>query len=137
MKRWLVVLIVAIIAVSSAIYLRDVFKTGARKRRESAYQAALQTYSQNLKPGLNRKDVESYLRARNIGFTQMCCVLERSAFADLVKVGQEDAPWYCSEQYIYIAFEFRAAEAHSLQSPIYDSDRLKTVEIFPQLSGCL
>ena len=137
MKRRLLLLIVTIIVASSAIYLRYVFKAEAMKKREVAYQADLQTYSRNLNPGLTRKDVESYLRARNIGFRQMCCVLERSAFADLVKIGQEDAPWFCSEEYVYIAFEFTATEAHSLRRPIYDSDVLETVRIYRQPGGCL
>jgi hypothetical protein len=37
----------------------------------------------------------------------MCCdQVPRSAYADLVKIGQEKTPWYCDEYNDYLAFEF-------------------------------
>ena len=88
------------------------------------------------RPGLVRKQVENVLRSKGAAFTQVCCVEERSALADLVKVGEEDHPWYCSENYVHVAFEFAATESHdSLKS--YDSDVLKRVRIFQQLGGYL
>ncbi len=66
----------------------------------------------------------------------MCCVEERSAFADLVRIGQEDAPWYCSENYVFVAFEFAAVESHN-PLKAYDTDSLKTVTLYRQLGGCL
>jgi hypothetical protein len=141
MKLWLLLVVGAIIVISSGVAVRshiksEARKTDARKKREAVYESTLQAYSQDLNPGLTRKEVEEYLRAKGTGFKQMCCVLERSAFADLVKVGREDAPWFCSENYVYIAFEFAATEPHdSLIS--YASDELKKVRVFRQLGGCL
>jgi hypothetical protein len=136
MKLWLLLVVGAIIAILSGAAVRSHIKSEARKKREAVYESTLQAYSQNLKAGLTRKEVEEYLRAKGTGFTQMCCVLERSAFADLVKVGEEDAPWFCSENYVYIAFEFAATEPHkSFKS--YDSDGLKKVSIYRELGGCL
>ena len=136
MKQWLLVLIGVIIAASAGAAFRSHVRSEAKKKREAVYESTLQAYSQNLKPGLTRKEVEGYLRVKGTAFTQMCCIEERSAFADLVQIGKEDAPWYCSEHYVRIAFEFAAAESHN---PIkaYDTDVLKTVTIFHQLGGCL
>jgi hypothetical protein len=136
MKRWLLATSAMIIVVFLVISLRFAIKEEGEKKREVAYQTALQVYSENLKPGLTRKDIESYLQAGNVTFDRMCCVEERSTFADLIKVGQEDAPWYCIDEYVYIAFEFTATEAHSLRSPIYDSDVLR-IQIYRQPVGCL
>jgi len=85
---------------------------------------------------MTRKEVESYLRAKALGFQRMCCIDERSAFADLVKIGSEDAPWYCSEQNIYVAFQFAGVEPHEALK-VSDSDSLKRVTIFRWLEGCL
>ena len=152
MRRWLllvsVVIVVIVLTTIDPRYVwKYVWKTETMKKRDAAYQSALQAYSQNLQPGLTRREVENYLRVRDISFGQMCCVDERSAFADLVKVGQEDAPWYCSEYYVYVAFEFVAAESHPrwgtflwdsrARANLDDSDVLKKVRIFRKLGGCL
>jgi len=136
MKRWLLVLIGVIIAVSAGAAIRSRIKSAAKKKREAVYESTLQAYSQNLKPGLTRKEVEEYLRAKGTYFTQMRCIKERSALADLVKIGEEDAPWYCSEHWVHIAFEYAAVEPHnSLKA--YDTDVLKTITIFHEWGGCL
>ena len=45
----------------------------------------------------------------------MCCVASirgehasfiGSSWDDLVKIGEESAPWFCSENDVYLAFEF-------------------------------
>jgi hypothetical protein len=111
-------------------------KSQDRQQREATYESVLNSYSRDLRLGLSRKEVEEYLRRKAITFTQMCCVEERSAFADLVKIGEEPHPWYCSENFINIAFEFRATEPHH---PFIadDTDVLKTIRIFRQFGGCL
>ena len=85
-----------------------------------------------------RKDVETYLRAKQANFSQTCCFEARGAFADLVKVGEEDAPWFCSESYVYVAFEFDATEPQRpLSAPPNDADVLMKVQIERIPSGCL
>jgi hypothetical protein len=139
MKRWLLPIVVVAIVVVFGAVLRSYFRSEAKNRREAAYQSALQSYSENLKPGLARKDVENYLRARNTSFSHMCCLGEHY-YVDLAKVGEEAAPWYCSEAYVYVAFEFAAVEPHDPLSGSHfarDSDVLKRIEIFRPLTGCL
>lgn len=64
-----------------------------------------------LKPGTTRGKVEGYLGARNTPFNRKCCVdaerlSDRASWDDLVKIGEEKPPWYCSENWVYIAFQF-------------------------------
>jgi hypothetical protein len=113
MKRRLVWIIAAITAVVSAIVVRNVYKADRKKKRDSASQLALLRYSQSFKPGLTRKDLEDGLRAGHTIFFERCCYDERSAFADVVQVGEEDAPWYCSEWPVYVVFEFSATTPRS------------------------
>ena len=94
MKRWLLLTIVAMIVVSSVSALRRRAASEAKRKREAGYQFALRAYSQVLRPGMRRRQVEDYLSGKGTGFEQECCIEERSAFTDLVRVGKEDAPWY-------------------------------------------
>jgi hypothetical protein len=82
----------------------DAAGSKAQKKREAAYQTTLQSYTDVLKPGITRKYAEDYLRSKGATLQQLCCIDERSAFADLLKIGKEKHPWYCSEHNIYIAF---------------------------------
>lgn len=109
----------------------------AKQKREVGYQAALQSYSDALKPGATRKSVEDYLQAKGVKSLKMCCIFERSAEAELVKIGEEKHPWYCSEHNVYIAFQF-VDEAHEggLASDT-DSDKLKSITVYHWLEDCL
>lgn len=82
------------------------------------------------------KNVEDYLRSKGVAFGQLCCIDERSAFADLVKIGKEKHPWYCEAHNVYIAFQFAAVEPHKGWES-FDSDTLKRITIFHKLEGCL
>jgi hypothetical protein len=125
-----VVLLLTVVAVCNAA------GPDAQKKREAAYQATLESYSDVLKPGMTRKYVEDYLRSKSITWQQLCCIGEGSAFADLMKIGTEKHPRYCSENDAYVAFQFVATEPHSL--PVaHDSDTLKSITIFHKLEVCL
>jgi hypothetical protein len=108
----------------------------AKEKREAAYQAKLQSYSDVLKPGMTRKNVEDYLRAKGVAFGQLCCIDEKSAFADLVYIGKEKHPWYCEKHNVFIAFQFAAVELHKGWEA-YDSDTLKSITVFHKFEGCL
>jgi hypothetical protein len=108
----------------------------AQVRREATYQAALLTYSEALTPGMTRSDVERYFRDKGVHFQQMCCVDEKAGLDDLVKIGKEQHPWYCSEHNVYVAFKFTAAKPTDVFTAS-DADRLRKVTIFHWLEGCL
>ena len=108
----------------------------ARNEREARYQSALLSYLEVIKEGMTRKDVEDYLNAHQTAFRQLCCIDERSAFADLVKIGKEHHPWFCEEHNVYVAFQFTAMDPHS-PFRADDSDVLKRITIFHHLDGCM
>jgi hypothetical protein len=81
---------------------------GQRKaaEREAHYESVLAKYASVLKPGMRREQVEPRLQTDGRRFNQMCCVAnfrgEHASFVgsswdDLVKIGEESAPWFCSE----------------------------------------
>jgi len=140
MKQWRA-LILALAAVALlALGARHVLERRARQKREIGYESALRSYSERLRPGMTRKEVEDYLRERNVQFGQMCCVdgqLSKDVWADLTKIGQEEAPWFCSEHNVYVAFQFTGRKRTGVVTTAEPSDTLKTVSIFHRLEGCL
>jgi hypothetical protein len=123
---------------------RFAIKKRAVQKREAAYQFAVSEYQRALRPGMTRKEAEDYLGAKNVTFTQMCCVepndlAKRHTWDDLVKIGEEEHPWFCTEHYVYVAFQFadhvQIENGYSMTDD--DSDILKAVSIFHQLGGCL
>jgi hypothetical protein len=137
MNRRLFWLVVIIAVVSSALLVRSVVKTHRQQALDVANQSALLTYSQRLRPGLTRKNVEDYLRAQGTHFKEACCYGERNAFAVLVKVGEEDVPWFCSECPVYAVFEFTATPPPQLLPKPTDSDVLKNIHLASGCEGCL
>ena len=141
MKHWRLLTVVLVAVAMSVIGVRHVLEKPAQQKREVAYQAALRPYSEVLRPGMTRNEVESYLRAENVRFGQMCCVdptdLSKGVYDDLTKIGQEDAPWFCSEMNIYVAFQFTGPDRHAVGWTADASDTLKSVTIYRRLEGCL
>lgn len=129
-------IIAAALLLISLFTLYRRYEQREQQAREAKYERALNSYSRVFRLGETRKDVESYLSANRLEYDQMCCVDERSAFADLHRIGEEQAPWLCSEQTVYIAFQFAAVEPHDASSA-YPSDVLRKINIYRQLSGCL
>jgi hypothetical protein len=123
-----------------AFGVRQVLEKRAEQKREVAYQSALRSYSEHFRSGMTRKEVEDYLRARNIRFQQMCCVdhkLSKTVWDDLTKIGQERAPWFCSENNVYIAFQFSGLERKGVGGSADPSDMLMAVSVYHWLEGCL
>jgi hypothetical protein len=114
----------------------DAHAQSPKEKREAVYQAKLQSYSDVLKPGMTRKNVEDYLRGKGVAFGQLCCIDEKSAFADLLYIGEEKHPWYCGKHNVFIAFQFAAVEPHKGWEA-YDSDTLKSITVFHKFEGCL
>jgi hypothetical protein len=142
MKRWLFFAAILVVVALLGIGVWHILGKRAQQRREVAYQSALRAYSAVLRPGMTRKEVEDYLRARNIGFQQMCCVdtsqdFSKSVYDDLTKIGKEDAPWFCSEKNVYVAFQFTRPTWKAGEADAEDSDRLRAVTIHRWLEGCL
>jgi hypothetical protein len=139
MKRW-AWLLGLIVAVSLVGIVHHWKKERAAEERQASYQHTVAFYSEVLKSGMSRKQVEDYLDKKGVSFSNICCV-EKSGgtFDDITRIGREDAPWYCNEQNIYVAFEFVAVEPRDPKKLMYSlpSDELKKIILWPKLDGCL
>ena len=88
---------------------------------------------------MTRKDVEDYLNSKNTKFTWIFTAFGArgvSQTADIVKIGEEAAPWFCDEAYVWVAFEYtftRIEDIHR-QDP---SDILERIELYRPYTGCL
>ena len=142
MRRWLLALFVIILVGSSIAAFRahsnsvDKRELEAKQRRDSDYESEVRSYSQKFELGTTRGKVEEEFRTQGVSFEQMVTVNERGEFADLIKLGEEEHPWYCSENYVYVAFEFVSTEPHQ-SLKVSDSDVLREIRRDDRLSGCL
>lgn len=128
----------AIIAVaSSAFAIRQVNKKRRIIANSAAIHLALIRYEQDLKPGLNRKEVKGYLRVHGIRFGERCCSVPNGAFSIVVRVGEEEVPWFCSSWPDYVSLEFIPTEAQRSPSQPLNSDVLKEVHLTSNGEGCL
>jgi hypothetical protein len=97
--HYLVALIIAAIA---AIF--PLVHTVGIARRDAQYRAILKTYSDVLRPGMKRSEVENYfIMSRYVSF-------DRGVPKDFVKIAHEKEGWVCQEQNVYLIFEFDAVE---------------------------
>jgi hypothetical protein len=99
-------------------------------RRNAQYHAILKTYSDALKPGMKRSDVENYfIMSRYVSFN-------RGPSEDIVEIAHERAGWICQEQLVYLRFEFAAVEP---EKKLVAESGNSLVRIFPKsftLSRC-
>jgi hypothetical protein len=143
--RWPLKMIFVVFALFTVgMGTRFAVKRRTAQKREAAYQLALSEYQQVLKPGMTRKEVETYLHSKNINFNHTCCIessetAKRHSWDDLVAIGQEDHPWFCSEHKVYIAFQFidykQENTGYSMEDD--DLDSLRSISIHHSLEGCL
>jgi hypothetical protein len=137
MKRWSLLILALLVVALFAFAMHHASREREQQEHEAAYQSTLRSYSAVLKLGMSRTDVEGYLNAKKVRFSQGCCIVQyASAWDDLTKIGQEDSPWYCSEQNIYVAFQFAAVERPKLLRADA-SDTLTAVTIVRRFEGCL
>ncbi len=142
MRRWRLLVALLLVVALSALVLRHFSQERTQEKREAGYQSAVRSYSEVLRLGMTRKEVEDYLRGRNVEFRQMCCVETNKRFStnvydDLTKIGQEDAPWVCSEKNVYVAFQFTGPQRNASGPTADASDRLVGVTLYRGLEGCL
>lgn len=137
-RHWVVLTLIVFLLLGAAFSATSLIERRALRERQTRYAAALKEYSDEVKPGTSRQEVEARLQLQHHSFGQMCCVrLQRSAYADLVEVGRDKAPWFCNRNTMYVAFEFETTEQHGLTADARDTDRLVSVTLFPRLEQCL
>jgi hypothetical protein len=130
-RRWWLLVMGAAFLIICVLGIKGVMDKRAERKRQTEYEVVLKEYSDALKSGMSRREVESYLRLRGRSFQQMCCVtVPRNAYADIVKIGEEKAPWYCNKYNVYVAFEFGTTEPHGTLTDARDSDTLERTALF-------
>ena len=144
MKRVLPLLLILLAVGLLAWGIHHRLQISAKRKREADYQTRLRLFAQALKPGVTRKQVEDYLRSNNVAYRQECCVVAeesaaRHSWDELVKLGEEDKPWYCSANSVYLAFRFADSRKPRAKSQFEDDDMdtLRSVTIYNQMEGCL
>jgi len=134
-RWWLLWLALALVSFGAAA--AGAARAKRARQREAAYQSALRSYSEVLLPGMSRTQVEEFLRRGDKPFRQMCCMgPPKNAWDDLIKIGEESAPWYCSQHNVYVGFEFISSGTHRF-AEAHDTDSLKRVTLFHWFEGCL
>jgi hypothetical protein len=108
---------------------------------ETRYQAFVLAYSQALKPGTTREEVEAHLHREGKAF-QKWTDRQQATPDDFVKIGSEPAPWYCNERNVYVRFNFRPHRSESVQTLMTDlrghpQDTLESVALEYRLEVCL
>lgn len=122
MRRWILCCVLAVLAVVLYVTFSNWRETRARHRREAMYQSALASYQGALPSGILREQVEAYLQSRSLHFERLCCTYPDSTTSELVEIGREPSPWYCSRSIVYVEFRFST------------TDRLKQVALHRRLS---
>ena len=130
-KRSRSALMLGIVLALSVIGICCALKRKAREKRDAAYQASLAAYSRDLRPGMTRKDVRSYLSARNTSFQPTGW---QHRIDDLVQVGEDDdaASWPFTHEWVYIDFEYPwkpQSDLERRQLVFADSDVLEKIEL--------
>jgi hypothetical protein len=126
----------ATVAVALSIAVHHWYSLQAQRNRDAIYQRSLQSYLQEFPSGLERKTVEDRLRVNKTQIQQLFNARSLNAFTDLVRIGQDPAPWYCSDVGVYIAFDFAATEQHPSDDS-RDSDVLRRVRLEKHGEECL
>ena len=136
MKRWAALLFLSLLVVVTVIVTQQARSEHEKKEREAQFQSILRRYSEALKPGMTRKDVEAYLAAHQAKFSRFP-VDDPNAYADITRIGEGDGHWYCSREDIYLAFQFIADPMRSGLPSALPSDTLKKITLYPKLEDCL
>jgi hypothetical protein len=103
-------------------------------------KAAVLSYSQVLKPGMTRKDVEDYFRANKIDFSQGCCAAGSNGHSldDYIEIGTQHFPVPCGDTSYYVAFIFNDQKQHPPERFLHahDLDTLQSITTFQWVDDC-
>jgi hypothetical protein len=134
---WLTLTLVLLLVPPAWFFNRRTRIERERQSRQAHYESVLRSYTETFIPGATRIQIETHLRNNGREILHMCCMnATHNAYDTLTKIGEERAPWYCSEYRIYVGFQFSAQGAHKGPAA-HDSDVLTRIQIYPWLTGCL
>jgi hypothetical protein len=139
MKRLVVLILVvgllAMVGFAVRYRLKGQAEEAVHKKREASYELSRREYSQALEPGMNRKEVEDYVRKKTFPVLRMCCV--GGSKSDLIKIGQDDASWFCGVNNVFVAFQFEDHASQGTYRDANDSDTLSQITVFHWADNCL
>jgi hypothetical protein len=99
----------------------------AQAQRDAAYQVQLDRFQHDVRPGMHRAEVESYLDSKKVSYSQFNSGLG-------VKIGEEPADeWYCNHWYVYVEFRFSHLRGQAEPLP---RDNLDNISI-QKIGSCL
>jgi hypothetical protein len=84
---------------------------------------------------MSRKQAEEFLHKQGMAFIGFPAYSDDSAYADLVKIGEEKVGWYCGPGSVNVAIRFETATGRqTLEDP---SDTVTGVSLFKLFQDCL
>lgn len=117
-------MIALIVAATAAIFL--LIHIVGIARRDAQYRAILKTYSDVLKPGIKRSEVENYfIMSKYVSFRLT------EEHEDSVQIAHESAGRIGQEQLVYLTFEFATVEPKK-ESVAEPGDRLVRISVAQQ-----
>jgi hypothetical protein len=114
----------AVVLVTVLLYWRSKTRAeDAQARRNASYQQALSGFQRDLRLGMHRSEVYSYLRSHSVEYG------ETNGINALVPIGRDPAPAssICEFFYVSILFEFNELPHQQEPSPL---DNLKDISIY-------
>jgi hypothetical protein len=99
-------------------------------------KAAVRSYTQVLKPGMTRKEVEGYFRMKNVRYTRTWGVPGSNTYspADLIEIWTFHLPLPCDDQPHYVEFIFKEQTQHP-RPTAPQADDLDTLRTITTLDG--
>jgi hypothetical protein len=135
MKRALIFGSLLILAVAIYAGVSSVRAKRSKQQHEIAYQAAVESYRSALTPGMSRRQLEESLRSRGVEFGGFPAYSEDSAYADLVKIGEEEGGLGCGPGSVNVAIRFETGTNRRAQED--PSDTVKGVTVFKLFEDCM
>ena len=96
---------------AGAHYWREARAAG---HRQAGYNARLEEFQREWTLGMSREESEEKLRAKGIAFQQQCCLApddSQLTLDDVVKIGEEEGPFFCDGTAVNVVLGYRAGEA--------------------------
>ena len=137
MKWWVLWVLAVVVVALLANEFRSIRREEAKRKREAQYESIAQSYSRELRLGLHSKSVEDYLGTK--GATFITVTTNAVGDTGLVKIGEEDHPWLCSVQYVFVAFQFGpdTVRVDARANVASGAEVLKEISVLQQYGGCL
>jgi hypothetical protein len=102
--------VVVVILLGGAWLAWNTYSTGVKakqqRERDASYAALLIPYQRDLRVGMTRADVKTYLEAHQVEYKEQCCGDDssRGVWSYVVKIGEEPADeWYCDKWFVFVS----------------------------------